>query len=670
MQDKIVNTLCTMDCPDACALEIKVREGRIAGISAGTSDHPDTAGFICAKISRFDRRVYHEDRLLHPMRRVGPKGSAEFERISWDEAFDLIVRKFKGIVAEFGGEAILPYHYGGSNGVLGDEFMDDYFFARLGASRLAKTLCATPTTEVATGMYGKMPGVAFGDYPRAKLILVWGANPKASNIHLVPYLLEARKNGAFVAVVDPGRRFSKGEADLHLPVFPGTDLPVALALIRYWWKEGLLDQKFLENHAVGLQTLLVQSEQWTLEKAAAEARIEAADIKILADRYASLSPAVLRCGWGLERNLNGGQAVAAVLALPALLGKLGVVGGGYTLSNSGAVKLKPADVFGEIEWTTRTINMSQLGRVLTDPPDPPVKGLFVYNCNPVATAPDQNAVMAGLEREDLFTVVHEQVMTDTCRFADVLLPATTFLEQKELKKGYGSYVVGSVEPAIDPVGEALPNETVFSRLGRKMGWSDEVFDLDTTQLRQKAADALRQNGEAGLFSAAGRGGVVRVSFGDSGTPVQFKSVFPKTDDGKIHLTPGCLGTSPFEYRAITDPGYPLALISPATSKMISSSLGEFNCPELRLSIHPDDAAARGLGSGDRVRIFNALGEVVCRLDIDDRIRPGVVSLPKGAWRKSSLNRSTSTALCPQHVNVVGGGACFNDARVQVEQANE
>ena len=668
MSTQIVRTTCTMDCPDTCGLEVTVTDGKIQRIR-GTQDHPTTNGFICDKIAHFDRRVYHEDRLLYPMRRQGRKGNGEFVRISWDEAIAEITDRFKSILRKWGGEAILPYHYGGSNGLLGDKFLDDFYFATLGASRMAKTLCAAPSTEVATGMYGKMPGVAFEDYPQAQCIIIWGANPKATNIHLVPLLRQAKKNGAFVAVVNPVQTFSAHEVDLHLPVFPGADLPVALAMIRWWKEAGHLDMDFLRQHADGLEPLLRQAEAWPVERAAAEAQVAPQDIRALAQVYAASTPAVIRSGWGLERNRNGGQAMAAILAMPALLGKFGVRGGGYTMSNSGAAQLDTAKIFGPVRWQTRIINQTQLGAVLNGdllPPGPPIMGLFVYNCNPVITAPDQNAILRGLARQDLFTVVSEQVMTDTAKYADILLPAVTFLEQREIRRAYGSYVVGGVQSAIPPQGEAKSNEEVFAALGRAMGWQHEPFSWDTDTYMQKVAAALvldRQAADLPTFTA---GKIQGYDF-PGPTPIQWQTVFPRTADGKIHLTPSGLGKSPFDYQPVKKDGFPLALISPSNNKMISSILGEFNYPELWLTIHPTDAAARHIAHGDTIRVFNELGEIMCRAQVSTRIREGVVSVPKGAWRKSSLNGLTSTALCPADINLVGGGACFNDARVEVEK---
>lgn len=665
-----VDTTCPLDCPDACSLEVSVRDGAIETIGPG-GGNPITEGFICSKVRRFGERVYHEDRLLHPMKRVGPKGTGKLERISWDEAIETITERFRRIRDEIGGEAILPYSYGGSNGFVTDELIDSLYFARLGASRLAKTLCAAPTTAVARDMYGKMAGVAFSDYPEAKAIIVWGANPKASNIHLVPYLREAKRRGAFVAVVDPIRQMSPDLVDVHLPVYPGADLPLALGMIDAWANAEKLDDDFLAEYGDGLDPLLTAAAAWPLDRACAEAGVDAGDAREVVERFEGASPAVVRCGWGLERNRNGGQAVAAILAIPALLGKFGRRGGGYTMSNSGAGGLEASRLWGDSSSNTRVINMSELARVLNEPEaldGPPVCGLFVYNCNPVATVPDQNGVMRGLSREDLFTVVFEQVMTDTARFADIVLPATTFLEHRELKRSYGNYVVGATQPVIEPRGEARTNPDVFQALGRAMGFEDEGFRWTENELLTKVIDAVRLDGKPVSPEPLRAGKAHGYDFGGP-TPIQLETVLPGTADGKIHLTPACLGPAPYRYRPVRSDEYPLALISPATSKTISSSLGEFNLPEMKLAIHPDDAEARGIGDGDRVRVFNELGEVVCRARVDRHVREGVVHLPKGAWMKSSLNGRVATALSPAHVNEVGGGACFNDARVEVAAAD-
>jgi anaerobic selenocysteine-containing dehydrogenase len=668
---KTFTTTCVLDCPDACALLVTTQgegdEARIRHIG-GDPDHPTTAGFICKKVARFHHRVEHPERLLYPMVRKGPKGSGSFERISWAAAEQLIAGRLGEIRHRWGGEAILPYHYGGSNGLLQDEFLDHLFFARLGSSRLAKTLCAEPTTVVAREMYGKMPGVAYEDYPAARFILLWGANPKVSGIHLVPFLKRAKERGAFVAVVDPLRNFSSQEVDLHLPIYPGSDLPVALAMIGHWQSRGQLAEKFLAAQAVDADALLQAAQAWPLERAAALARVPAESLRSLAERYAAASPAVLRCGWGIERNRNGGAAAAAVLAMPALLGKFGKPGGGYTMSNNGGARVDREAVLPMPRWQTRGLNMTQLAEILNGSPQPPVKALFVYNCNPVATVPDQNGILRGLAREDLFTVVAEQVMTDTARYADVLLPATTFMEHRDLRVGYGSYTVGGTQAVIPAPGEVRSNVEIFAALGRALGFEDEAFQQDEETLYRRLLGAVELAGAPAQEATLETGRFQLYDFPGS-TPVQLVTVQPQTADGKIHLCPPSLGKDPFRYLPLDSP-WPLALLSPATHRRMNSTFGELDEEPLTVTLHPQDAADRGLGSGDTVRVFNELGEVHCPLRVSDRCRSGVVLMPKGAWRRHTSNGQTATALCPASVQRVGGGACYSDARVEVEKVRQ
>lgn len=665
MPAQIVPSVCPMDCPDTCSLEVEVQDGRVTRIR-GSQRNPVTDDFICSKVAQFARRLYGKERLLYPMRRVGAKGEGRFERITWDAAAAAICDRAKAIQAQWGGEAILPYSYGGSNGLLGQDTTDKAFFAKLGASRLARTVCAAMTGEAATGMYGKMAGVAFEDYAHATGILIWGANPKASNIHLVPYLKQAKARGAKIAAIDPICNFSAREIDLHVPVFPGTDLVVALAMIRWFQQNNLLDWNFIEQHTTGVETLLEKAAPFTFERAAEIAGISPKMIAQLAELYAEADPAVIRVGWGMERNRNGAQALAAVLALPALLGKFGKRGGGYTLSNSGAYKIDESAVIEAVPWNTRVINMNLLGKVLVEEKNPPVQMLFVYNCNPAVTVPNQNAILAGLQREDLFTVVFEQVLTDTAMFADLLLPAVTFLEQQEIKKSYGSYALQYWDAVIPAMGEAKPNEEVFALLCRAMGWQDPAFQLQTGDLLAAAAQSVRGMGKNVAVQELRESKIAFFDF-PGAAPIQFQTVFPRTSDGRVHLAPENLKMHAYEYLDGVDQKFPLALISPATDKSITSTMAEYNLPELYVMLHPEDAAKRNLQRGEAVKVFNTCGEVHCRLKISAEIRPGVAMMPKGAWRKSSLNAKTATALAPDTLNAIGGGACFNDARVEVER---
>ncbi len=653
MSDKTLSTTCPMDCPDSCSLNVTVIDGKLEKIAAG-QDHPNTNGFICTKVSRFDRRVYSPHRLKTPLKNIGSKDKPEFIQISWQRAVDEITSKHKDILHNWGGEAILPCNYGGSNGFISDEFTDALFFAKIGASRLGKTLCAVPTTLVTTGMYGKMPGVAFEDFVHAKMIIIWGANPGKSNTHLIPYLKEAHNRGAFIAVIDPINNFSSNMIDLHLPVRPGTDLPLALSLINHWSEKSLIDHRFVEENTINAEILLKKANHWTINSAAEVCGIDANKIKQLADEYAKRSPALIRCGWGLERNINGGQAIASILAIPALMGKFGIRAGGYTLSNSGFLGYKRKHSNVTTGNKIRTLNMTQLGKILNDTElNPPVKALFIYNSNPVATIPDQNAIINGLKRDDLFTVVFDQVMTDSAQFANIILPATTFFEHHDIRRSYGTYYYGKISPVIDAVGESKSNHEVFSLLGNAMGWNDKLFDEPQENLSTQIESEFQYyknitNPKTSLIN-----------------PVQFETVFPATSTGIINITPDELGPNPFEFSIIENEKYPFILISPATEKTINSTLGEFNLPEQLAEINPKDAVDKDIQMHDLIKINNELGEVKCKAIINKNVREGVVVLPKGAWRKSSLNGSTATALCPSHVNIVGGAACYNDARVQV-----
>jgi anaerobic selenocysteine-containing dehydrogenase len=661
-----VETACPLDCPDACTLRVTLRGGRITHID-GSHENEITRGYICAKVRKFHHRVYGEDRLLRPAVRKGAKGSGALRPSTWDDAMELITSKIESVRREFGGEAILPLCYGGSNGLLTQDSTDAALFRRLGASRLLRTVCAAPTGAANEGLYGKMPSVSYQDYPEAKLIVLWGVNPSASGIHLMPFLKEARERGGTLVVIDPRGTPLARQADLFLQVRPGTDLAVALALHRHLFVDGHADRAFLDAHTTGADRLRERAEPWTFERAAEESGVREELLRQLADLYVASTPALVKCGWGLERNRNGGSAAAAVLALPAVAGKFGVRGGGYTMSNSAAWNLQRTWV-ADAEPPTRAINMNHLGRVLTDGPEsgPPIKLLFVYNCNPAATMPDQNRVLKGLAREDLFTVVFDQVLTDTAFYADVVLPATTFLEHYDFVKSYGPITLQLARPVIDQVGESRPNADVFADLTRRLDLSrggDPESELDAMLqildgLPAPHSEELRERW------------VARPPF--DGRPIQFVDIMPRTDDAKVHLFPDALDRqAPLGlYGFQTDPGtaqYPLALISPASERTVSSTLGELPRPAVQLEINPDDASDRGLDDGDMVRMHNELGEVHLAVRITPLVRRGTVAMPKGVWRRSVSNGQTSNALVPDRLTDLGGGACFNDARVQVEK---
>lgn len=663
MENVVVDTACPLDCPDSCSLAVTVSKGRVVQIDGSTLNTP-TAGYICAKVRKFGERVYGDTRLQYPAVRTGAKGQGQFRRVEWHEAIELIATRMIDVRERWGGEAILPFSYGGSNGLLTQDTLDAVLFRRFGTSRLARTVCAAPTGVAAQALYGKMPSVTYEDYPEARLIILWGVNPSTSGIHLVPYVRQTQKSGARLVVIDPRATPLARQADLHLAPKPGTDVVIALAIHRYLFEHGFADAHFLAEHTKGADRLRARAAAWTFERAAETSDVPEAALRRLAEDYARTSPALIRCGWGLERNRNGGNAALSILALPSVAGKFGVRGGGYSMSNSAAWNITRPWLGSEPE--TRIVNMNKLGRALLEYDDPPVKALFVYNCNPVATMPDQQRVLEGIARDDLFTVVFDQVMTDTAVYADVILPATTFLEAYDFARGYGPLSLQLVRPVIDAVGESRSNPDVFGALARRLDVL-EPSEPDTE------LDMLLQ-----LFKTLP--GTVGGQMEETGRaappcgfrPVQFVDVMPKTFDQKVDLFPETLeAEAPMGlYTYQPDPAterFPLALISPASDRTISSTLGELSRPASALLMNPADAAPRGLADNDPIRVFNDLGEVRCAVKIEATIREGTVALPKGLWRKSTWNQLTGNALVPDSLTDLGGGACFNDARVEVDR---
>jgi anaerobic selenocysteine-containing dehydrogenase len=656
---------CPLDCPDVCSLDVTVENDRVVKI---TGDHrgPITDGFICGKVRKFADHMYGDDRIARPLIRNGARGN--FREATWDEALDLVEAKMRDAIARHGAEAILPYHYGGSNGWLTEGALTTRFFRRVGASICDRTFCAAATTAATRGLYGKMPGVALEDYVHSKLIVLWGVNPSATGIHLVPIIDRARAAGAKLVVVDPRRTPLARHADLHLPVRPGADLPVVLSIINALFERGLADEKFLAQHTHRADELKRRASAWTLAAAAREAAIDPALLEQFVELYGTSSPAVVRCGWGVERNRNGGSAVAAVLALPAVAGKFGERGGGFTMSN-GDTKWGPVDEHGTAEPLPagrRVVNMSGISTALRDLSDPPIDVMFIYNCNPVATAPDQKLLLEQLQRDDRLVVVHDQVMTDTARIADVVLPATTFLEHRELRRGYGQMRMFDSPPVVSAFGESRSNNQVFGELLRRFDLV-RPGDAMTDDEIVKRIFAATPEGPA-LAKQIAENGVAIAAIG--ATPIPFVDVFPGTHDAKIDLVPELLDRAAPEglYTYQRDPGsqeFPLALISPALATQISSMFGQLRTAPGTLELSKADAAARGISSGDRIRIWNDHGEVHCIAHVGGDVRDGVVVLAKGLWRKHTANGFTSNALIPPRYADLGGQAAFNDARVQV-----
>jgi anaerobic selenocysteine-containing dehydrogenase len=643
-------SVCPLDCPDRCALDVSVDQGRIVKID-GSDRSETTDGYICAKVRRFDKREYSPERILHPMKRVGPKGSGRFERVPWSEALGDIAGRYAELSRTLGPEAILPYHYDGSNGLITSGAMDERFWNRLGASQLARTFCAANTGAGWASVFGDMAGSDPRDLRHSDAVVLWGFNPSASGIHLVPWVREAQSAGAFVIVVDPRRTPMAREADVHLPVLPGTDVAVAMAMIRMAFDENLVDEPFVRKWTRGPAPLLQSA--CSVDEAAALSGVPAESIRSATRALGRSKAPFFRVGWGLERNRNGTDAVRAVLSLRAVLGRFGTRGSGVVISTSGGYGLdrRPAAAPHLRRKPARTINMSQLGQALEETRDPAIGALYVYNCNPVATAPNQGRVIRALGRDSLFTVVHEQVWTDTCAWADLVLPATTFLEHTELSRSYGGYALQWSEAVVDAPGEARPNHWVFSELARAMGFEEPEFRVDEEAIAGAVVPDIP--------------GLKQSRYHALPKPQPFADAFPSRGYVDLAGPPG-----PPVYRPpVVDGDLPLILISPSSDKAISSQLFEL-APEksAKAAIGRIDAEQRGLCEGDRVRLRNSFGVVLATLTISEELGRGVASLPKGLWRRSTHNGWTSNALVPDHVDSLGGGACYNDARVEIEKA--
>lgn len=631
---------CPLDCPDQCSLSVTVEKGRVTRIG-GTHENPFTAGFICAKVRDFGNRVHGKERVLHPTIRT----ESGWKEVSWEEAMTLVADRFREIIETDGPEAILPVWYGGSNGFLTGGGADQRLWNRLGVSQCDRTLCASNTSAAVRMAYGELPSASLEDIEHSAALLLWGVNPSASGIHLVPVIKRLRERGGKLVVVDPRRTPMAEVADVHLAVLPGTDVPVALAMAHIAFTEGLADEVWLEANADGWESYREAARAWTPARAAATAGVSAADIERAAQLYADATPAMVRPGWGLERTRNGTDSVRAALLLPAVFGKFGRRGGGYVMSTSSGLRARPSEWQGTSK--APTFNLSSLGRELRERQERPIRAVYVYNCNPVATVPDQAAVVAELSWKGRFLVVHEQVWTDTCAIADVVLPATTFLEHRELSNAYGTYMLQWSEPVIPPVGEARSNHQVCQDLGRRLGVVDPMTE------EELASRVLATMPQAPSLAELKERRVLHLT-----SPVQFVNATPGRQ--RVQFTP-----VPRHRPPPVDAKQPLILVSPATTHAISSTLYESERHAV-LGVNAEDAQARGLKEGEVVRMWNSRGEVRVPIRIDDTVRSGVVVLPKGIWRHATRNGWTSNVLIPDHVDEYGLGACYYDARVEIE----
>ena len=667
-------SVCTLDCPDTCSLTVTVEAARIVKIR-GSRANPYTAGVICTKVAQlYPEFVHGPGRIATPLRRVGAKGEGRFAPVSWDEALDLVHDGFTRVMAEHGPQAILPLNYAGPHGMLAGGSMDLRFFHKLGASLLdRKPLCGGVRTEAWVGTFGTVPGIRPEQAEHAKLIVAWGNNVTWSNLHLTPIINRAKKNGAKLIVVDPVRTKIAEQADLHLPVHPGTDVVLAWAIAAEIERRGGVDREFVARHVEGFEAFMDRARARSLADAAALTGVAEAAIRQAAEWYHTLSPAAISVGNGLERNQNGGSGIRAVFALAALTGKFAVPGSGL-INGAGMAFPKTPRLLQRPDLVppgTRTINIVDAGRVLTDPTlSPPIAGLFIYNHNPLVVHPDQNRMRRGLAREDLFTVGADVVMTDSLAYADVVLPACSQFEHADLYPAYGTHWLQRAERVIPPQGEALPNVEIFRRLGARFGFTDPIFSASDAELMDDAIDPAdpRLGGVRPSALPLDRAVPMTVA-GEEAIP--FRNVFPQTPSGKIELASTYLetkyGARLPDYRPVTS-RFPLTLISPASDKRTTSTFGGLSASDATppLRMHPDDARPRGLRDGMRVRVWNDLGEVHLPLEVTDAVRAGVVSSLKGAWMRTSDNGQTVSALCPTHKADIAGGACYNDTRVEVE----
>jgi anaerobic selenocysteine-containing dehydrogenase len=669
-------SVCPFDCPDTCSLTVTVDAGRIVGLR-GSHANPYTAGVLCAKVPAFFPGFVHgRGRLTTPLRRAGTKGEGRFERISWDDALDVIHDRFQAVIRRHGPQAIVPLNYAGPHGLLAMGSIDLRFFHRLGASLLWRSpLCGGVRTEAWIGTYGATPGIPPEQAAEARLLIAWGNNVTWSNLHLMPRINEARRAGGRLVVVDPVRTKVAEQADLHVALRPGTDVVLAWALAAELERRGGIDRAFVDAHVLGLEEFMARARPWTIERAAGMCGVPAAEIRTLAEWYHTLSPAAISVGNGLERNRNGGSGIRAIFALPALAGKWGVRGGGCINGASVAFPKTPARLQRPdlAPAGTRTLNIVDIGRHLTDPDlTPPIGALFIYNHNPLVVHPDQNRLRRGLAREDLFVVGADVVMTDSLAYADVVLPACSHFEHDEIFAAYGQHWLQRAEPVIPRQGEALPNTEIFRRLAARFGFTGAAFTASDLELMDEALDPADPRLGGMRPSRIPTDRALRMTFNGEDA-VMFRSVAPATPSGKVELTSSYLEK---KYGArlpsftVADSRFPLALLSPASDKRITSTFGGVveDEPPPHLEMHPADASARGLADGQRVRIWNDLGEVRLPLRVTDRVPAGVVWTLKGAWLRTSDNGQTISALCPADHADIAEGACFNDARVEVGAA--
>jgi anaerobic selenocysteine-containing dehydrogenase len=689
-ESHVVRGACPHDCPDTCAMLVTVESGRAVRV-AGDPDHPFTRGFLCAKVNRYVERTYQQDRLLHPLRRVGPKGSGRFERTTWDSALGEIAERLNAIRnSSHGAQAILPYSYAGTMGMVQGSSMDRRLFHRIGASMLDRTICSMAGTVGMRMTVGANIGADPEGIPDSDLILLWGTNTLTANPHLWPFVLEARERGTPVIAIDPIRTRTAAQCDEWIGIRPGTDAALALGIMHVLFEQGMTDAEYIEAHTMGADRLRQRVREYPPERVAQITGVPVETIVSLGEKYGQAKAAFIRVNYGLQRHRGGGMAVRTIACLPALTGHWRRPGGGVQLSSSANFTFdKRALERPDLSPPVRTINMIRLGEALTTADagvgGPPVQALVVYNSNPAAVAPDRNVVLRGLARDDLFTVVLEHFQTDTADYADIVLPATTQLEHWDVHLSYGHHYVTLNSPSIEPLGEALPNSEIFRRLAARMGLDDPMFrDDDVTLIRQALGTSTGKLGGV-TFERLVADGWARLNvpkpylpYADGGfTTPSGKCEFYSARMEQMGLDPLPAFTPPYEFPeevpALAE-RYPLTLISSPAHQFLNSTF--VNVDSLRRAagepeclLHPVDAERRGIGVGARVVVHNDRGAFTAVARVEEGIRPGVVWAPSIWWGKFAADGANANQTTSQRETDLGHGPVFYDNLVEVGLAD-
>ncbi len=709
MPTKTVIGACPHDCPDTCSMLYEVEEEKVLSVR-GNPDHPFTRGRLCVKVNNYEERVHSAERVLYPLRRTGTKGASEFERISWEDALNEISSHWRQLIKEHGAKSILPYSYLGTQGILNGLSVGDPFFNKLGSTITERTFCDSGANTAYTMTLGPTAAVDPESFVHSKYIILWACNTLSTNSHHWPFILKAKKKGAKVIVIDPVRTRTAAQADWHIAIRPGTDAALALGMMHVIIEEELVDTDYVEKYTIGYEELKQRASTYTPEYVANITGIPADAVSELARAYATTPPAVIRIGVAIERHAGGGQTVRAIACLPALIGSWRHVGGGLLQLPLWAFpinweKLLRSDFIGE---DVRVLNQWKLGQALTGEMslDPPIKSLFVYNSNPAVVAPEQAKIIAGLQREDLFTVVSEQFITDTVRYADIVLPATTQAEQKDIMFSWGHLYLSYNNQAIKPLQEAVSNSELFRRLARAMEFDDDYFYRSDEEM---IADSM-------LWEAVALEGISIDSLIDSGyarlnlpkaddylphaegnfpTPsgkCEFKSSLAENGDYVLALfrqgyegQQSGLAVDPLpnyipsresvNSNAELAKDYPLSLVSPKSHAFLNSTYANLNHQRRRsgeqsVMLHPDDASKRGIETGQLVNVLSRIGVFTAHADVTDKTMPGVVVAPMGFWIEGSQNKSTVQAVMSSEYADMGSAPTFSDTIVEVKSAGE